>query len=180
MIYEELVLFLVGLNFTLITSEEEYKIKDEVIFSCNKNHKLELNKLSLYNKKKSFTRGEITEFCSICKKEKELQEKFEEISNQILHNHKLIKLLPDRKCIFKCINCGEINESYIKPLIKDNKGGCKNCYRTLHDQKTDINIVKNKVERYGFTLEKYVNKEEVHLICKNDFYKNKYKNYKRW
>ncbi len=131
------------------------------IFRCKNNddHCCKIKKVEVYNLDKLD--------CILCKNNKEEKEDilkiFAEIEARTSHTN--LSYRNKDECEFTCGNCGTVSTTSFRNL-KANKGGCVVCYRSL--QKTDIEIIKTKMTKFGFTLEKYESKDKVHLICKNN------------
>ena len=161
--------YLDSIKYTLVSSPEDIKNRENVIFKCQFGHTTELAFHSFGNKRR-LLKNNPEDLCSDCKKDKEHKIRFEEIKKQIFDcsGHVLLTLAKvGDECTYECFNCSEENKVVsFKNLTRLQSGNCRHCVNDKN--KNSEEDVAKRLEPHGFILIEYNNRRDVRVRCKNN------------
>jgi nicotinamidase-related amidase len=157
------------LQFIIITTSKEFYKTKKIEFQCSLCYFINsLTSTSYSNKKCKIS---LDDFCTNCKKEKELKIQKEEFIKKIKEkNGHLVKEVDfsTRKVIYLCFTCHEEKHTFVSNLERS-LGICSSCQNDKFKLKFDD--IKNIVESHHMILitkkEEYKNnKQKLELLCK--------------
>lgn len=156
--------------FTILTTSKEFYDTNKIQFRCNiceYTHTLTVSSFS--NKRYKIS---LEEFCTNCKKHKELSQQQDNFIKTIkeLCGHVVLSVnFSSRKVIYECFTCKKENNTFICNLKRSKLGVCPSCQNDKN--KVEFEKIKMTVEKQGMKLlslkEDYKNnKTKLKLLCK--------------
>lgn len=189
--YNNRVSFLQSIGYTMIATLEEFRINKRVVFSCPKNHQVDVAVGTFINREYNEKYKTSETFCRVCykaNKDNNRFYKFDKIAKS--KGHKLISLftVPGNDYVsaeYEC-KCGNISSTRAENL-KSNKGGCDYCNNEAF--KNIYEYVFSEILNHGmeliWTKEEYAknyknNQHPLPVICKcGGFYEARLADIKR-
>ena len=163
--YDNIVNFLS--DYEIVTQMDEFYKEKKIEFKCKLNHINTLTSNSFSNKK---TKIPAEDFCTTCKKIKELEIHTEEFVSKIKlkSGHIVLSVnFSTRVVIYECFTCKTECKTFIGNLLKSN-GVCSQCQNDKN--KLDFKYIQSQVSQQSMVLltkkEDYVNnKQKLKLLC---------------
>lgn len=163
--YDNIINFLS--DYEILTKMEEFYKKKKIEFKCKLSHINSLTSNSFSNKK---TKIPSEDFCTTCKKIKDLEIQTKEFSEKIKLKSGHIVLIVNfstRVVIYECFTCKTECKTFIVNLLRSN-GVCSQCQNDKN--KLDFKCIQEQVNDQGMVLltkkEEYVNnKQKLKLLC---------------
>lgn len=174
--FKNITEYLTEIGYTLSTDREEYisrwendKRNFRFEYKCPDGHSTETS-LAIYNNSKTqIKKGTRKELCSKCNGGRGVKHnsKFEDKKRFILEHtgHILLNISKDRKCEYRCGNCGEVSKSDTSNLTTKHNRKCIKC-RYIEDRNILENVVKSFLESGYILLENNYKNNKEKMICK--------------
>lgn len=167
--YDNSVKFL-SPSFTILTTSKEFYDTNKIEFKCNSCNYTNILTISSFSNKRY--KISLEEFCTICKKHKELlqqQNNFIKTIKDSCGHTVLLVNFSSRKVRYECFTCKKENNTFICNLQRSTLGVCSSCQNDKN--KVDFDKIKLEVEKQGMIIltlkEEYKNnKTKLKLLCK--------------